>query len=417
MLDIKYIRKNPKKIKQVAEQKNIQINVDKLLLIDKTCMDLCKKTEELRCEQNKYKKKPSKPELVKLKKIATKINQQQKKLRELQKEMTELMLLVPNIPDPKVPIGTDQRSNKLIKAWGNPIRFNFKPKSHIDLANKFDIVDFERGVKIGGFRSYFLKNEGALLDLAVTRYAIDFMIARGFTIMAPPIINLQKYFYGTGFLPWFKEEIFKLSEQQDQALIGTSEVPLVSYYADEILSVDDLPIKLAGYSPCFRTEVGSYGKETKGLYRVRQFNKVEQVIFCKNDYNKSMRWLEEIQKNAEDFIQSLGLPYRVMEMCTGEMGASKVKQYDIETWMPSFNHYRETHSASHLGDFQSRRLNIRYKEKDQKNQYVHTLNNTVIATPRILIPLLENHQQKDGSVRIPDVLHKYTGFKIIEPKK
>ncbi|MFH1750026.1 MAG: serine--tRNA ligase [bacterium] len=417
MLDIKYIRKNPKKIKQAAEQKNIQINIDRLLSIDRTCINLRKEIEDLRSEQNKYKKKPSKTELVKLKKIAIKVNQQQKKLRELQKEMTELMLLVPNIPDSKAPVGADQRSNQLVKTWGNPIRFSFKPKSHIDLGLKLDIVDFVRGVKIGGFRSYFLKNEGALLDLAITRYAIDFMIARGFTIMAPPIINLQKYFYGTGFLPWFKEEIFELSKQKDQALIGTSEVPLVSYYAEEVLSIDDLPVKLAGYSPCFRTEIGSYGKETKGLYRVRQFNKVEQVVLCKNDYSESMRWLEEIQKNAEDFIQSLGLPYRVMEMCTGEMGVSKVKMFDLETWMPSFNHYRETHSASNLGDFQSRRLNIRYKDKDRKIQYVHTLNNTVIATPRILIPLLENHQQGDGSVRIPEVLHKYTGFKSIEPKR
>lgn len=418
MLDIKFIRENPDKIKKAAEDKNIQIDIDHLLKIDKLRIKLREEVEELRHKQKQIKSKPKKSEITKFKKLSDKLQKQGKKLRETEKEFKELMLLIPNIPDPSAPIGKDERSNKVIRIWGNPIRFNFKPRSHIELVKKLNLVDFERGVKIGGFRNYFLKNEGVLLDLALNRYALDFMIARGFEIMIPPVIAYEKYLYGTGFLPWFKEEIYKISDKEKQiALIGTSEIPLVSYHADEILYEKDLPLKYAAFSPCFRTEIGSYGKDTKGLYRLHQFNKVEQVIICRNNFKESNRWLEEIQKNAEDLVQSLGLPYRVMEMCTGEMGAGKVKMYDLESWMPSYNHYRETHSASNLGDFQARRLKIRYKDKDGKIQYVHILNNTVIATPRILIPLLENCQRQDGSIAIPKVLHKYTGFKSIEPKK
>ena len=418
MLDIKFIRENPEKIKAAAKAKNLPINLERILELDKLSNQLQKEFEDLRHQQKQIKTKPAKKELAQLKKLAKKLKQQEEKHKKITQELEQLLLLVPNIPSPEAPIGKDETANQVIKIWGNPIRFNFEPKSHTELAKSLDIIDFERGVKIGGFRSYFLKNEGVLLDLAIHRYALDFMLARGFNLMIPPVIAEEKYFYGTGFMPWFKEEIYRISEAKKKlALIGTSEIPLISYHAGEILFESELPKRYAGFSPCFRTEIGSYGKDTKGLYRLHQFNKVEQVVFCRNNLQESQRWLEEIQKNAEDFIESLGLPYRVMEMCTGEMGAAKIRQFDLETWMPSYNHYRETHSASNLGDFQARRLGIRYRDKKGKIQYVHTLNNTLIATPRILIPLLENCQHKDGSVTIPKVLQKYTGFANINPKK
>jgi seryl-tRNA synthetase len=419
MLDIKFIRDNPDKVKAAALLKNISIDLDALLRLDDKILSLQKDYDDLRNKQNQHKKKPTPSELKDLKQTSESLKTAESKIRDLKLKFDKLMLEVPNIPSPDVPVGKSDKNNIVKRIWGNPIRFDFKPKSHIDLATSLNIVDFDRGVKIAGFRNYFLKNEGVVLDMAISRYALDFMQARGFELMAPPIIADERYFVGSGHLPWFADEIYRISDTKNntQNLIGTSEVPLVGYHAGEILDHTDLPKRYAGISQCFRTEIGSYGQDSKGLFRVHQFNKVEQVMLCEADPTVSKRWLQELLGIAESFVSSLGLPYRIMQMCTGDMGASKVEMYDIETWMPSYAHYRETHSASNLGDFQSRRLNIRYRDKDGRLQYPHTLNNTVVATPRMLIPILENFQRKDGSVVIPDVLKPYTNFKVIEPKK
>ena len=424
MLDIKFIRKNPDIVKKASEDKGLKVDIEKLLLLDKKRVELSVEVEELRHQQKSANTKVAKSSgdqkltLIKeLKTVASSYHKKESKLREIKNNFTKLMLEIPNIPDPQVPVGPGPNYNKVIKLWGQPLRFNFKPKSHIELARKLDLVDFERAAKIGGFRNYILKNELAILEIALARYALDFILARGFTPMVTTSLVFDKCLYGTGWLPWHKENFFSLSGTKEKLkLAGTSEVNLVSYYAGETLKSDDLPKRFAAFSPCFRTEIGNYGKDTKGLYRVYQFNKVEQVVLCKNE-KEAKRWLKEILENSEEFIQSLGLPYRVVHLSTGDMGAASCETFDIETWMPSDGNFRETHSASNLGDFQARRLNIRYKDKEGKNNFVHTLNNTLVASPRILIPLLENHQKKDGSIAIPQALHKYTEFKEIRPTK
>lgn len=323
------------------------------------------------------------------------------------------MLQVPNVLLEEVPIG-DATKNKIIRKVGEPPKFSFKPKDHIALGKLLDIIDFDRGVKVGGFRSYFLKNEGARLHWSVLQFAFDHLTQKGFQPVVPPVINRRFALVGGGQFPWGEEDTYKVGDED--FLVGTAEIPLMALHADETFDIKDLPKKYVGMSACFRTEIGSYGKDTKGLYRVHEFYKVEQVILCEADEQQSLGFFEQLQENSEEILDEFGLPYQVVVLSSEDMGKKAALTYDIETWMPGRDGYGETHSNSIVLDFQTRRLKIRYKDKDGQVKFCHALNNTAIASPRILIALLENFQTEDGSVKIPEVLQKYTGFSEIKPK-
>ena len=317
----------------------------------------------------------------------------------------EIMLQVPNVPDMSVPEGNSDGDNKEIKVWGEKPTFSFTPKSHIDIMTHLDMADFKRGVKVSGFRGYFLKNDGALLSYAIWNYAQDFFLARGFTPMIVPAIVRRSNLYGTGHLPNEAEDLYKT--QDEDFFAGTAEVATMGYYADEVIDGSKLPIKFLSFSPCYRREAGSHGKDTKGLIRVHEFFKIEQVILCEAAHDESVKWHEWLNRNAEEFIESLGIPYHTVINCGGDVGLSQVKKYDIELWVPMEKKYREISSASYFHDFQTRRFNIKYRDQNGKVQYAHSLNCTAIPTPRILVSLVENFQREDGSVVIPKVLRKY----------
>ncbi len=420
MLDIKFIRENKNQVKKIITDKNIDLDLDLLLSLDSKRRELIKKTETLKSEQNKL----TKDDIQKAKKIKAKIKELLPELRETEEKFNELMLLTPNIYSDDTPIGKDENDNKEVSRWGKPKEFNFKIKSHVELGKDLDIIDFDNGVKVSGFRGYYLKNEAALLAMAVLWHCIQKMNEKGFTFMIPPTVLREFALVGSGHFPFGKEEVYQIanpgkladgsSVKEKTYLAGTSEPSLLAYFANTALEEKNLPVKVCAFSQCYRSEVGSYGKDTKGLYRVHEFMKVEQVVLCKNDIEESNKWLEEMRNISEEVMQELNLPYRVLQICTGDMGAGKYKMYDIETWMPSRNDYGETHSDSNLTDWQSRRLNIKYKDKDNNKILAHALNNTVIASPRILIAILESYQQEDGSIKVPEVLQKYLPFKEIK---
>ncbi|MDD5606266.1 MAG: serine--tRNA ligase [Candidatus Pacebacteria bacterium] len=403
MLDIKFIRENKELIKKAIFHKNIDLDLEKLLLLDRKRRNLIQEVEKLKSEQKKTK------DIKKAKGIKEKIKKLLPENQKIEKEYQELMLLVPNLYSEDTPIGKDESSNKEILRWGKIPVFDFPIKNHIELGKNLDLIDLEKGTKTSGFRGYYLKNELALISMALIWHTISVMRKKGFSFMIPPTILKEFALIGSGHFPFGQKEIYKINESS--YLAGTSEPSLLAYFSDMIL--ENLPIKVFAFSQCYRSEAGSYGKDTKGLYRKHEFMKVEQVVLCKNNLKESNYWLEEMRKNSEEILQSLELPYRVIQICTGDMGAGKYKMYDIETWMPSRNSYGETHSDSNLTDWQARRLNIKDKDKN----FVYTLNNTVIALPRILISILENYQEKDGSIKIPKVLQTYLGFKKINVKK
>lgn len=423
MLDIKFIRENTQLVKDAVRKKRIDFDVDNLLKVDQDRRKLIQSIEELRKIKNQANKEiqNAKDEahrqmiIAQMQELDRNSDNDEEQLKKVEQEFERLMLLVPNVPDESVPEGQSDADNVEVKKWGKIPQFNFPAKDHIQLAKDLDLIDFERGTKVAGFRGYFLKREAILICLAIWQYALETLIKRGFTPIGAPSLVKSEAMTGTGYLPQAKDEVYETSD--GMYLAGTSEVALMSYFADEILKEQDLPMKYAGFSPCFRTEIGSYGKDTQGILRVHEFMKIEQVVLCHNDKEESVELHEEITNNAEAILQGLGLPYHIVVNCAGDLGLGQVKKYDIECWVPSQNKYRETHSSSYFFDFQTRRLNIRYKTKDGEIKYAHSLNNTGIATPRVLIPLLENNQQKDGSVKIPKVLHKYLGFKEIHPVK
>jgi len=331
-----------------------------------------------------------------------------------------VLLRAPGLISPETPEGKDDTENMELYKWGELPKFDFEIKDHMALGKALDIIDMERGVKIGGSRSYFLKGDGMLLELAVLQFTLNKLVAKGFTPFLPPLLVNREAMEGTSYFPGGEEQAYALGvkrpemehiESDEKYLIGTSEVSVASYHADETLREDELPKLYAGYSNCFRREAGTYGKDTHGLYRIHQFQKVEQVVLCRADMAEDKRIHEMLLKNAEEVLQDLKLPYRVVAVCSGDMGLGQYYKNDIETWMPSRKSYGETHSCSTFLDFQSRRLNIRYKDKDGKTQFVHTLNNTCIASPRILIPILEIYQNADGTVTVPEVLRPYMSGK------
>jgi len=415
MLDIQFIRDQAKTVKKAAKDKGLNPQVvDRVLELDKQRRELLVKVEELRGERNKLGKK----DVEKGREIKKQLKDLEPQLRKVEADFKDLMLQVPSVPAKEVPVGKDEGDNKLVRKWGEVPKFGFKPKSHIELGEALDLLDLERGVKVGGFRGYFLKNEAVLMQLGLMQYALEKLISKGFKPMIPPMLVKEEPLINTGHFPWGKADIYKTfndeKEEDARYLAGTAEVPLVSYHSDEILNEKDLPILYAGFSSCYRREIGSYGKDTKGIYRIHEFMKIEQVVLCKNDMKESLEWLEKLADYAEEMLKELKLPYRVMMMCTGDMGEAQIKKYDIETWMPSRKGYGETMSDSLMGESQSRRANIKYRTKDGKTKYVHMLNNTALAGPRILIAIWENYQQKDGSIKVPEVLQKYVGKKVIK---
>lgn len=420
MIDIKFIRENTDLMKEVIKNKNINLDIDELLELDKKRRTLIQESEQIKSEQKKMTKE-QRDDAMKLKIKFKRLNQD---LAEIQKEYDELMLLVPNVYSENTPIGDNDNDNKEISAIGEIPKFDFPIKDHIELGKELDIIDTQRGVHTSGFRGYYLKNQGVLLHFGLMSMALDKLRDKGFILMIPPTILREFALIGSGHFPEGKDEIYQIANpgklaDGDEAkekffLAGTSEPSVLAYYADTILEEKDLPIKLAGFSQCYRSEVGSYGKDTKGLYRLHEFLKIEQVVISKADLEQSHILFNELNQNAQEILKDLELPYRVVQVCSGDMGAGKYEMQDIETYMPSKEKYGETHSNSNLTDWQARRLNIKYKAKDGDKKFVYTLNNTMIASPRILIALLENHQQKDGSVLIPKALQKYVGIKKIE---
>ncbi len=422
MLDIKFIRQNAQLVKDAIHNKNLEgtVDIDRLLEIDSQMQGVNAGLEDLRRLRNEYDEKikfckdaeERKSLIEQSSALKPQVKELEEKLAELKPEFEKLMLWVPNVPAADVPIGEDESGNKVLYAKGEKPHFKFEPKDHLDLGESLGIIDTKRGSKIAGFRGYFITGKGMLLEQALLRYALDFMVEQGFTPMNVPIMVNKKWLEGTGYFPWGEDDHYYT--QDNDGLVGTAEVSLTAYYADEVLQEKDLPVKLVGLSSCFRREVGSHGKDTKGVIRVHTFNKVEQVVLLPADEDLSREWHDKMRNWAEQLLQNLGLHYQVLLMCTGDMGSPHRKKYDLETWFPSQNKFRETHSDSYFLDFQSRRLNMKYKTASGETKYVYTLNNTVAATPRLLAAVLENYQQEDGSVVVPEVLRRYTGFDVIE---
>jgi len=446
MQDIRKIRELRDKYKEAAKDKNISIDIDKLLELDKQKNKLLNEIEELRAERNKnaqeIKRLGGKPpvELIEAgKKIKEQIQKQEEKYKKIEQEFRELMLWVPNIAKEDTPIGKDDSENIVIRYWspddknGEPKKFDFEIKDHIELAKINDLIDFERGVKVSGFRGYFLKNEAVLMHMGLMQYGIKKMIEKGFILLYPPSLVKEWTLYGSGHFPFGLGDAYEIGnrnetetgalEEEKTYLSATAEIGIGGYHAGEVLDEENLPLKYVGFNPCYRREIGSYGRDTRGIYRIHEFLKIEQFIICQDDYNISDKLHEELVSISEEFLQDLKLPYRIIRQCTGDMGAGKYKMYDIETWMPGRIGYKggkgaygETHSASNLGDWQARRLNIQYKDKNGNKHFVHTLNNTMVASPRILIAIFENYQNKDRSITVPEVLRNFVGKEIIKRK-
>lgn len=434
MLDINFIKQNKSQVQKAVEDKQLSLDLDVLLNLDEQRRTLIQLIDDLRQQVKNFNKNinnidasEKEKSLAGMKVLSLDLKDKEKKLREIELQYNNLMLLVPNIPSDDTPIGKTDEDNVEFEKWGEPRDFDFEIKSHIELGKDLDLVDFEKGVKVSGFRGYYLKNEAAILQMALLLYTLQKITGKGFVPMITPTILKESALTGSGHFPFGKDDIYSLAnagmtESGDQIkeelfLAGTSEPSLLAYFADEIIDEEELPKKVCGFSQCYRNEVGSYGKDVKGLYRIHEFMKVEQVVLCKADLAESDKWLENLKSYAQEILQDLELPHRVIQVCTGDMGAGKRKMYDIETWMPSRNSYGETHSDSNLTDWQSRRLNIKYKDQNGEKKYVYALNNTAIASPRILIAILENNQNPDVSVNIPKVLVPYCGFEKIERKR
>ncbi len=414
MLSIHYIREHADLVEKTAALKNRKIDIQKILGLDEQHRTLQAEVQELRQQRNKLAKGGNTPEIVEEgKQLKKQLKEKEDRERELNQELNTLLLTVPNVPYEEVPEGKDEEDNKELRKEGTIREFSFEPKSHIDLINNLGLADLERGSKISGFRGYFLKDKLALLHMAVLWYAFQKLSQKGYMPLIAPALVKDFTLFGNGQFPWGKEEVYHL-EKDDVYLAGTAEVPVTAYYANEILSEEDLPKKFVALSPCFRREAGSYGKDTKGLYRVHEFWKIEQVVIAPSDDKQARELHEELQANTESILQDLELPYRVLLMCTGDMGEPQAKKYDTEVWMPYRKGYGEIASNSIMTDFQARRLNIRYRTKSGETKFAYTLNDTAVPSPRILIAILENYQQADGSVTIPKVLTGLCGFTNIE---
>ena len=420
MLDINFIREHKELVREGARKKRIDVDIDRLIELDDIRRKKLASIEKKRAAQNAanegiaHATDPTAQAraISEMKVLKAALSTEEDELKDIMKEWRLLMLHVPNVPDVSVPDGADDTGNREVRTWGEKTAFSFKPKSHVELMQDLNMVDFERGAKVAGFRGYFLKNDGVRLNFAVWQFVNDRFFKNGeFTPLIAPSLVRQEPFMGTGYLPQSEDDLYKT--QDDEYLAGTSEVAGMGYYMDEVLEKKILPIKFFAFSPCFRREAGSHGKDTRGIMRVHEFFKFEQVVLCEASHEESVKHHEALTGNAESLMQELGVPYRVVVNCGGDLGLGQVKKYDIESWVPSEEKYRETHSSSYFHDFQTRRLNIRYRDDDGKIKFAHSLNNTALATPRILISIIENFQQKDGSIKVPEALQKYLGKKVI----
>jgi seryl-tRNA synthetase len=420
MLDIKLIRENPELVKNnLAKRGNPETirMLDDLIAVDKEWRLNLTKLNELR-----HQRKQVTIEIAKLKKagkeatgefqraqdIDVKIKIIEKKVTEQEQKTHDYLMQLPNLLDDSVPLGKDSNDNVQVKTWGTNPKFNFPIKNHIDLALNLDLIDMERAGKISGSRFFYLKNEAARLDMALMSFAIEELTKKGYTPIIPPYLMKREAYEGVTALGDFADVLYKI-ENEDLYLIATSEHPMAAMLMNETLKEQDMPLKLAGISACFRKEAGAHGKDTRGIFRTHQFNKIEQFIFCKPEDSKKLH--EELLQNAEELLQKIGLPYRVVNVCTGDIGTVAAKKYDLEAWMPAQNGYREVVSCSNCTDYQGRRLGIRYREKEgaPPKGFVHTLNSTAIATGRTIVAILENNQQEDGTINIPEALRKYMG--------
>ena len=424
MIDIKQIRENPQKFKDACEVKKFDADIDKLIDVDSALKTIKQKLQDISTDKNRLgksipnlstdEKQSALSQLAELKLEEAKYSEE---LGQLQPQFDEIMQQVPQPADDDVPLGKDDTENTEIRKEGEIRQFDFEPKDHVQLGLALGIMDIERGVKLAGTRNYFLKGDGALLHWAVLRLAMDYMVDKGYVPLSVPLLMKDEAMKGTGYYPGSEDQTYRMEKDQLN-LVGTAEVPLTAYRMGEILDADELPLKYVALSSCFRREAGAAGKDTYGLYRIHQFDKGEQVVICENSAEQSKKFHEEILANAEAVMKALELPYRVVNVCTGDLGRGQAKKFDIEAWMPSRGNYCETHSASKFYEFQARRMNLRYKDSTtKKNLFCHTLNNTVIASPRIMIPILELYQNADGSITIPEVLRPYMNGKekITEP--
>ncbi len=420
MLDIKFIRENKEVVQAGAKKKLMDFNVDDLLATDDKRRELLQKIEMKKAEQGRFGQKvattPTDGEkkmiIEAMQLVKAEVQKEEEQLKSVMADWQRLMLQVPNVPDMTVPEGLSDADNVEVRTWGEKKTFDFEAKSHIEIMEALDMANFEKGTEVSGFRGYFLKGAGAELSFAIWQYAKDFWLRKpGFEMMIVPSLVRRETLLGTGYLPQGEDDLYKT--QDGEYLAGTAEVATMAYWSDKELKKSDLPQKILAFSPCFRREAGSHGKDVKGLIRVHEFFKLEQVVLCEASHSESVKHHEEINTNTEEFIQSLGIPYHVVANCGGDLGLGQVKKYDIELWVPGESKYREISSASYFHDFQSRRLNIRYRDDDAKLRFVHSLNCTAIPTPRILVSLIENYQQADGTIIIPEVLRPYMGGKEV----
>ena len=417
MLDIAFIREHPDLVKDVARRRKTAVDVDALLAVDSALRATRRRADDLRAEQNRLSKAvrdagPDKEAreaaIAQGRVVSAELKQLEPDERDLEAKLRDLLLLTPNIPDASVPEGESEEDNVEIKRVGEPRQFDFEPLDHVTLLTNLGMLDLERAAKVGGTRSYILKGEAVFLELALMQFALHHVARKGFLPLDVPALAREYCFIGNSQFPRGREQTYALPDD-DVFLVGTAEVSITGMHSGEMLREQDLPMKYVGYSPCYRREAGTYGKDTKGIMRVHQFYKVEQYIICRADHEESVRWHEELLRNAEEIVEALELPYRVLNICTGDLGDAKVKGYDIECWIPSENRYRETHSDSYFHDYQARRADIRYRDTEGTVRYVHTLNNTALASTRTIIALLENHQQADGTIAIPEALRPWLG--------
>jgi len=418
MLDIHFIRENADLVKAGALKKKIEVDIDRLLKVDDDRKALRQQMDDKKAEQNRMSGTIQRAEGTEKDRLIEQMRHVKEGYTELEgkynsvlEEWRVLMIAVPNLPDMSVPDGESDADNVEVKKWGEQTQFLFSPRDHVDLMSANGMADFERGVKVSGFRGYFLKGDGVLLANAVWQLALTFFSEKGFTPMIVPSLVRREAFLGTGYLPQGEEDLYKT--QDGEYLAGTGEVATMAYHMDETLDLDALPAQYLAFSPCFRREAGAHGKDVRGLIRVHEFYKWEQVVLCRAEHDESVRMHEWLNRNTEEFIELLNIPYRTVVNCGGDLGLGQVKKYDIELWVPGEKTYREIGSTSYFHDFQTRRLNIRYRAGDGSLKFAHSLNSTATPTPRILVSIVENYQQEDGTIRVPESLVPYVGKEIL----
>lgn len=413
MLDINFIRQNPEKVKQACQNKQVRVDIDRLLESDRKKRELLQEIEKLRAEKNRISTAGGQA-LSGAKELKEKIKELTETYKKAETDFNDLMRQVPNVPFREVPVGKDEKDNVVVKKIGKIPQFAFSPKDHLELGRKLDIIDVERAAKSSGARFNYLKNEAVMLEIALMKFAFDFLIKKGFRAILPPVMIKPEMAEAMGYLEQTGDDEAYFLAKDNLYLIGTAEQAIGAMHAGEIFGEKELPRRYVGFSACFRREAGSYGKDTRGIFRSHQFDKIEMFSFCRPD--ESVKEHQFLLSLEEELMKLLKIPYRVIQICTGDLGKPAAQKYDIEAWLPGQHNYRETHSTSNCTDFQARRLNVRYRDKTGKLSFLHTLNGTAIAVGRTIIAMIENYQQKDGSVEMPKVLRKFAGFKKI-PKR